>query len=200
MRKSVPIIFSIVFFGLTALVFPGEIEENLKNKGLHVADMSDEDKINLQVNRLEQAIRQQWIGEIQQMLSPEYKESDSSISAPNEEELENIFSNLSSVRQFATQTNPQTGWKVTCTQDFYIRDLEIQIEEGTAVVECDIGFFSAGQDFEGIRDVLSFTLENREWVLSGSEGLFGFLKSASEASIEEIGTISFSSDILNEVK
>lgn len=181
MRKSIPIIFSIVLFGLTALVSPGEIEENLRNKGLHVADLSDEDKINLQVNRLEQAIRQQWIGEIQQILSPEYKESNSSISAPNEEELENIFSNLSSVRQFTTQINPETGWRVTSTQDFYIRNLEIKIEEDTAVVESEIGLFSAGQDFEGIGEVLSFTLENRRWVLLGSKALFGFLKSASGA-------------------
>jgi len=201
MKRFAFIILSIVFLGLTALVFAGQIENDLRNRGLHVAVLSDEDKINLQVNRLEQAIRQQWIGGIEQMLSPDYGEAELSISkATIKEELVSIFSNLSSVRQFITQTNTETGWRVTSAQDFYIRNLGIKIDRDIATVECEIGFSSARQNFKGIKEVLSFVLENQKWLLSGSDSLFGFLENASQASIQEIGTVNFSSGVLDRIK
>ena len=211
MKRFVFVILPIAFFGLIALVFADQMGENLRSKGFHVAILSDEDKINLQVNRLEQTIRQQWIGEIEQMLSSEYKESEPSIYKTTlKEKLESIFSNLSSVRQFITQTNTETGWRVTSTQDFYIRNLGIRISAGggsafggdgdNATVECEIGLSSARQNFKEIKEVLSFVLENQKWALSGTDSLFGFLENASQASIQEIGTINLSSEILNQSK
>lgn len=35
---------------LSTLLFAGEVEKYLKEKGLHVADLSEEDKVNLQTN------------------------------------------------------------------------------------------------------------------------------------------------------
>jgi hypothetical protein len=43
MKRSIPTILFIVLVGLTALVFAGEVEEYFKSKGLHVADLSEED-------------------------------------------------------------------------------------------------------------------------------------------------------------
>ena len=66
--KKKAILFWVIFFSLTSFVFAGEVAEDLKKKGIHVADLSEEDKINLQINKLEQAIREQNIGDIVRIL------------------------------------------------------------------------------------------------------------------------------------
>jgi hypothetical protein len=186
---------------LYTLLFAGQVEKDLKNKGLHLADLSEEDKVNLQVNRLEQVIQQQQIEEIEKILSPDYKEADPSVSKTTlKEELESIFSNLSQVRQFTTQTNPKTGWKVTSSQDFYIRNPEIKVEQDKAWVECDIGFFSATKNYKDLRETFSFVQTNRRWLLSGSENLFGFLENASKTASKELGTINSAGEIMLQTK
>jgi hypothetical protein len=201
MKKLIFIILSSVLLSSTALLFAGQVEKDLKEKGLHVADLSEGDKINLQINKLEQAIRQQGIGEIEQLLSPNYKETEPSISkATLKEELESIFSNLSRVRQFTTQTNSETGWKVTSTQDFYIRNPETKVEQDKAIVECDIGFFFATENYRNLKDTLSFVQTNRRWLLSSSENLFGFLENASKTASKEMGTIKSAGEIMLQTK
>jgi len=201
MKKLIFMILSFVLLSSSALLFAGQVEKDLKKKGLHVADLSEEDKINLQVNRLEQAIRQQWVTEIVQMLSSNYKESEPTISkAILKEELEKTFSSLSQARQFATQRNTETGWSVTSTNDFYISNPQIRVEGNKATVECEIGFSSARQNFKEIKEDLSFVHQDRKWALCSSKNLFGFLKKAAQASTQEIGTINLSSEVLNQSK
>lgn len=50
-----------VFFYLSSFVLGRDVERELRGKGIHVAHLSGEDKISLQINRLEQAIRLQWV-------------------------------------------------------------------------------------------------------------------------------------------
>jgi hypothetical protein len=197
MNKSIPIILSIVFLSLTALVFAGELENYFKNKGLHVADLSEEDKINLQINKLEQAINQQWIEKIQKLISEDYTEADPSFTKETiKGELESIFSDLSETRDFLTQTNPQTGWKATSTQDFYIRNSTIEVDQDKATVEARIGFFWAGEDYKGVEETLTFTQEEGTWRLSESKNLFGFLERASKSTRQEVGTVYSPDDVM----
>lgn len=201
MKKLIFMILSFVLLGSAALVFAGQMEKDLIKKGLHVADLSEEDKINLQVNRLEQAIRQQCIDEIEQMLSPDYTEIEPSIAKTTlNEKLENIFPNLSKVRQFTTQTNQETGWKVTSTQDFYITNPDIRIDGDKATVVCEIGLSSASKKFKGIKDSLSFVLKYQAWLLGSSKNLFGFLEKSSQSRMEEIGTPNLPREVLTQTK
>jgi hypothetical protein len=201
MRKLTPLIFSIVLLNLTALAFTGQVENDLRNKGLHVAVLSDEDKINLQVNRLEQAISQQRAAEIGQMLWPDYEETQSSIrKATITEELQIVFSKLNSARQLAIQTNTETGWRVTSSHDFYIRNLGTQIEADKATVQCELGLSFGAQEFKGLTDTLRFVLENGKWFLCQSTNLFGWLKNASDASTQDIETFQFAGGALQQTK
>jgi hypothetical protein len=59
--KKITILSLVILLSLSFLAFADETAKNLKKKGLHVADLSEEDKINLQINKLEQAIKQQKI-------------------------------------------------------------------------------------------------------------------------------------------
>jgi hypothetical protein len=130
------------------------------------------------------------IEEIQKFLSEDYTEPDPTLKKETiKEKLESIFSNFSQTRDFLTQTNPQTGWKVTSTQDFYIRNPRIEVDQDKAIVETQIGFFSARKDYKGIKETLTFSREDRRWLLSESKNLFGFLERASKAAKEELGTI-----------
>ena len=78
MKKLSPIMLSILFLSLTALVFGGQVEKYFKSTGLHVADLSEGDEINLQINELEQAINHQWVEKIRKFLSEDYTEADPS--------------------------------------------------------------------------------------------------------------------------
>lgn len=182
LKKFILIVISLALLSSSTFVIAGELEQNLKKSGLHVADLSEDDKINLQLNRLEQAIVQQSVGEIEQMLSPDYKEQESSLSKVSiKEKLESLFAIISQIRQFATQTNPETGWKLTSTQDFFIGNTKIKVDGKKAIVACDIGLYSASKNYDGIKDTLTYTSENGAWFLSGSRNLFGLLERASHA-------------------
>lgn len=74
MRCLISIIMSIVFLGSFDLVFAGNVEENLRSKGFHVTILTEQGKINLQVNKLEQAVRTQRAPEIQGILPVDYTE------------------------------------------------------------------------------------------------------------------------------
>jgi|GEM_PF-1315804 len=199
-RRILMVLFPLVL-GFAGLLFADQIGENLRSKRFHVAILSDQDKVNLQLNRLEQAIRQQWSEQIERILSPGYTEHNPPLSGtPTKEVLEWVFSEISSARKFPCQTNPETGWQVTSTQDFYIRKLGMRIEGDAATVECEIGLSSASRDFKGLKDSFSFVLEGGKWSLIKSENLFGLLSKASEASSQEIGTIDFSSEVLSQTK
>jgi hypothetical protein len=201
MKRLIFMILSIIFLSLTALVFAGEVEKYFKEKGLHVAELSEKDKINLQINKLEQAIKQQQIEEFERIFSEDYVETDPSISKSSiKEKLQTIFSDISQTRQFITQTNPNTGWKVTSTQDFYIRNPKIKVEQDKAWVECDIGFFSATKNYKDLRETFSFVQTSRRWLLSSSKNLFSFLEKASKATTKEIGTISSSGETMFQTK
>jgi hypothetical protein len=78
--KKIIILSLVIFLSLSLLAFADETAKNLKKKGLHVADLSQEDKINLQLNRLEQAIQHQQIEEIDRIVSENYVETELSIS------------------------------------------------------------------------------------------------------------------------
>lgn len=80
MTKRGIIACAVLWVALAGSSTGGEIERNLRDKGLHVADLSDQDKITLQVNRLEQAFRLQWTQTACNALSPDYVESDLTIS------------------------------------------------------------------------------------------------------------------------
>jgi hypothetical protein len=200
MKKA--IMFSVmIFLALSLLSLAGEVEKQLKNKGLHVAELSETDKINLKVNKLQQAIQQQWIEEIVAMLSEDYAEIDPSITLKSiREEMEGIFSFISQTRGISSQTNPETGWKVTATKDFYIQNVNIDVKEEKAIAECEVGFHSAGKDYKNIKETLSFVLKDHVWLLAGSKNLFGFLKQASKTTKEKMGTPYLSGEILRGTK
>ncbi|NIN01844.1 MAG: hypothetical protein GTO24_28215 [candidate division Zixibacteria bacterium] len=199
MKKFILTTVSFLLLGLTA--FAGHVERDLRDKGLHVADLSDEDKINLQINRLEQAVRQQCSAEIPGIVSNHYKETNPIISKRTlEGNLEGTFLNAASQRRFATQTNFETGQTVTSSHDFYIRILRTEIQNDKAWVECEIGLSQAGKRFNRIGERLGFVVNNGNWFLEESQNLFGWLRSASQATTEEIGMLSFDDRVLRQTK
>lgn len=199
--KKITILSLVLLLSLSLLAFADEAAKNLKKKGLHVADLSGADQINLQINRIEQAVQQQNAEEIKKMLSDDYIEADPSFKKEIiKETLESIFSTLSKTRGFPTQTNAQTGWKVTATQYFYIRNTKINVQQDKATAECDVGFHSVGKDYRNIKETLSFVLKDHRWLLAGSKNLFGFLRQASKATTKEIGMSGLAETIINGTK
>lgn len=178
----------IILLTLSLLSLAGELEKRLKKKGLHVAELTHMDKINLQINKLQQAIQQQWIDVILGMLSEDYVEADPSVAhSPARDRLEQVFSAVSQVRGVVTQINPETGWGVTATHDFCIQDVNISVQGDEAIVTCDIGFSSAAEGYRSIAETLSFVRRDDNWFLAGSKILFGFLQKASGATKEALG-------------
>lgn len=188
--KKITILSLVILLSLSLLAFADETAKNLKKKGLRVADLSEGDQMNLKINTLEQAIQQQNAEEIKRMLSDDYLEADSSLKKEIiQEKLESVFSALSQTRSFLIQTNAQTGWKVTSTQNFYIRNVKINVQQDKAIAECEVGFYSAGKDYRNIKESLSFVLKDHRWFLAGSKNLFGFLEKTSKATKRELGSL-----------
>ncbi|MGB8656275.1 MAG: dockerin type I domain-containing protein [Candidatus Zixiibacteriota bacterium] len=187
--KKCLILSLILIVTLNISSFAGKVEEQLRKKGLHVADLTAEDEINLQVNKLQQAIQLQSIDDIKMILSPNYVETDPAVSQSSiKEKLEGCFTRFAQVREFNTQINSETGWKVTATQDFYIQNVKIDVQQDKAIAECDMGFYSAGKEYQKISEMLSFVFVERTWLLSASNNLFGFLEQASKTNKVEMGT------------
>jgi hypothetical protein len=156
--KKIICLIVLLNIPLYTMLFADKIGEDLRNKGFHVAVLSDEDKINLQMNELEQAIRQQCLVEILQIISNEYKESNPSISKRTlEDNLEGTFLNLASQRGFATQTNLETGHTVTSSYDFYIINQSVDIQSDQALVTCKIGFSPASKKSKEIAEMQTTT-------------------------------------------
>ena len=186
MKKAIIVCLTILLL-TTPVTFAGSIEKRLKKQGLHVAELTDIDKINLQINRLEQAVQQQWSDVILQMLSKNYQEINPAFTQSSiEAEVEALFARLSEARGLSTETNPQSGWSITATHDFYIQNIKITDQGDKAKAECEIGFSSAGRMYRKTREVLSFAKNQNAWFLSGSKNLFGFLDQASHAQPKEL--------------
>ena len=184
--KKKAILFSVIFFSLTCFLFAGEIGEQLRKKGIHVACLSEEDKINLRMNKLEQAIRQQNIADVVRILSPDYSENDPSFKKNRVDEiLDRSFSNFAKNRGFVTKTNKKTGWQVTSTSDFYIQSFETKVEKESAWVKCDIGFSFTSNNIKE-KEVLKFSKTGSSWLLVKSDSFFGFIENAS-TKLEESG-------------
>jgi hypothetical protein len=187
--KKIMVLSVMIFLFLCIVSLAGEMGKRLKNKGLHVSELTDKDKLNLQINKLEQAVRQQWIGDVEKILSENYVEADPIITKNSiREELEVLFSSFSQGRSLSTRENPQTGWRETATMDFYIQVVKINITGNKATVDCEIGLYSAGKDNKKIQESLSFVLKDIKWLLVGSKNLIGFLKQASKDIRRETGT------------
>ncbi|MFQ6003516.1 MAG: hypothetical protein ACE5KJ_07190, partial [Candidatus Zixiibacteriota bacterium] len=176
--KKKAILFSVIFFSLTYFLFAGKIGEGLRKKGIHVACLSEEDKINLQINKLEQAIRQQNIEDVLRVTSSDYSENNLVFDKKRlSASLERSFSNFAKNREFSTQVNEKVGWKVTATQDFYVRNPKIQIDENKAKVECEIGFFLTSNQIT--KETLTFSKVGSNWFLAESEHFFSFIENVS---------------------
>lgn len=200
MKKN--LIFSLILIvTLNISSFAGKVEEQLRSKGLHVADLTAEDEINLQVNKLQQSIQLQSIDDIKMILSPNYVETDQSVSqSAIQEKLEKCFARFLQVREVNTQINSETGWKVTATQDFYIQNIKINVKQDKAIAECEIGFYSAGEEYQKLSETLSFVFVENTWLLSASKNLFGFLEQASKATKAELGTPNWVSGVMRGTK
>jgi hypothetical protein len=199
--KKVICLIVLLIIPLYTMLFADQIGEDLRSKGFHIAILNDEDKINLQMNELEQAIRQQCLVEILQIISNEYKESNPIISKRTlEDNLESTFLNLSNQRGFPTQTNFETGHTVTSSYDFYIINRSVDIQSGIALVKCEIGFSQAFKKFKEIPEMLEFTLKDGNWYLERSKDFFDWLKNASDASINEVGSLTFPGRTLHYTK
>lgn len=186
--KKITILSLVILLSLSFLAFADETAKNLKKKGLHVADLSEPNQINLKINKIQQAIQQQDAEEIKKMLSDDYIESDPSLKKEIiQERLESIFSDLSQTRGFLTRTSAQAGWKVTSTHDFFIRNIKINVQQDQATAECEVGFYSAGKDYKNIKETLSFIIKHHRWLLAGSRNLFGFLAQGSKTTKAEMG-------------
>jgi hypothetical protein len=179
MKRAV-LFSTAILLGFSVASFAGYVEDQLRGKGLHVADLTDNDMVNLQINRFQQAIQQQWIADIENILSVNYTENDSTFTHQSVgEQLELIFSALSQLRGLPTQTNPETGWRFTSTYDFFLRKTNISTQGNQAEAQCEIGLLFAGRDYWGIKDTLRFARAQDVWLLEGARRLFGFLKEAS---------------------
>ncbi len=182
-------------------LFANAIEDGLRQKGFHVAVLSMEDRIRLQVNRMEQAIREQWIGDIEQILSVDFQGGGAILSRETaREELASIFSRISEASGVAPQINPETGWKLTSTQDFYLRVLKIDASTEVATVQCEMGFCLAGRHFNGIRDRLTFAWDENMSSLTSSENLFPLLREFSESTTTQMIAVHLSNAVLGRTK
>jgi hypothetical protein len=176
--KNTVMLSSVIFFCLTCFVFGTEIGDELRKNGLHVACLSEEEKINLQINRLEQALRQQDVGNILRIVSPDYFEDRSELSKHQlGKSLERSFWNFSKSTGLSPHVNEETGWGVTATRDFYILNPRIQINQSKAEVECAVGFFLASNHVT--LETLAFCKAGSNWLLSGSKRFFNFIENTS---------------------
>jgi hypothetical protein len=188
MKKTITLTLTI-FMVLSLLSSAGEVEKGLRKKGLHVADLTDADKINIEINKLQQVIQQQRVGEIENLLSTNYAESDPTVTKSSiGRKLEECFTNLAGIKGMVTQTDSMTGWRATSTQDFYIQNIKIITQGDKARAECEMGFYSNRKDNKNMKEVLSFVLKEHAWFLDGSDNLFGFLIHVSKAAKQEIRT------------
>jgi hypothetical protein len=177
MKRRV-ILFWVIFLSLASSIPARDIGKELTSKGIHVASLSGEDKINLQINRLEQAIRQQNAEVILGIVAPDYSESDPVFDKDRLRDiLERCFSTLSNQRGFSTQVNQKTGWRLTASHDFYLLNPKIRTGQDKAQAECDVGFFVASNRVT--KDTLTFSEMGSNWLLTESKGFFSFLESAS---------------------
>lgn len=108
--KKVLILLMPIFLSIGYSVFGETPEQSLKKKGIHVAELSEADKINIILNRLEQEIQQQNIESILNLLSPSYSEANPSfIKEILNDKLQLAFSNFAENRNFPKQINEKTG-------------------------------------------------------------------------------------------
>ena len=167
-----------VFLCLNGTILGRDIELGLRGKGIHVAHLSGEDKVTLQINRLEQAVREQNIGAIVRIVSPDYLENGFSFGERQlTETLEHSFADFANTRRFSTEVNEKSGWMITATQDFYIRIGQMRINQYEARVECDVGFLLTSNHTS--KETLTFSMVDSIWLLCQSEGVFRFIETAS---------------------
>jgi hypothetical protein len=182
--KKILILLMPIFLSIGYWVWAETPEQSLKKKGIHVAELSEADKINILLNRLEQEIQQQNIESILNLLSPSYSEANLSFTKETlNDKLQLTLSSFSKNRNFPKQTNQKIGWAITSTSDFYLRVLKIQASTDTAWAECEMGFFTARDDevqnFTKTEELLRFSKSGQVWKLRGSNHLFEFIEKAS---------------------
>jgi hypothetical protein len=182
--KKILILLIPIFLSIGYWVWAETPEQSLKKKGIHVAELSEADRINIFLNRLQQEIQQQNVESILNLLSPSYLEANPSfIKETLNDKLQLAFSNFSKNRNFPKQTNQKTGWAITSTSDFYLRALKIEAKKDSAWVKCEMGFSAAGSDqamdLKRKEVVLKFLKSGRAWKLVESNLLFEFIEKAS---------------------